>query len=648
MEKIEFWIAANGNDEHTGTEQMPLKTTEEALARIRKADYQSASVYYKGGKYFWSKPIVLTDADHDIRFCAAGEETPEICGAFPITGWKEETVNGITMWVTRIEEGKRQFRSMFNEKAVLPRPRWPKKDFFSVKNALDEEGYGIHDAIYKMDPNVRMNYAMYVDPQDLMDFKNKTDVTVRVIHYWKDEIVDIKDMDLASGHIVFSRPATMTIKTGDRYYFENVWEAMSEPGEWYMDRTSGNLYYIPFPEERIEQAHLYAASTEQLVVCDGGQNISFEGLDFRMTDWSIPTKTFNSCGADHHQAAYDVIPTFYFTNAGRITFKDCRFSRIMGNCLKFGYNVQGITVTGNSFQNLGANAIYVVGANLKKENPSVTRDFLISDNLIAQYGQYFFNATALGILHGAEGEISNNEIHDGYYTAITIGWVWGYGYSVTSDILVKQNHIYNVGLNLLSDMGAVYTLGVKEGIVITENVIHNVKANLQYGYGGWGIYTDEGSSNVWITKNVVYDCNSTAFYQHYGRDNIVINNILAFAEEGQVSSFRDQPHVGFHLIRNIIVSEGSDFVCMDDLIARKIRGRFNDANNIYWDYKEGDRGIDTEWFVRELGVYNTATFTDPGFMDWQNRDFALRSDSPVFDLGFISWDITKAGRKKKG
>ena len=96
-----------------------------------------------------------------------------------------------------------------------------------------------------------MNYAMYVDPQDLMDFKNKTDVTVRVIHYWKDEIVDIKDMDLASGHIVFSRPATMTIKTGDRYYFENVWEAMSEPGEWYMDRTSGNLYYIPFPEERI-------------------------------------------------------------------------------------------------------------------------------------------------------------------------------------------------------------------------------------------------------------------------------------------------------------------------------------------------------------------------------------------------------------
>ena len=492
MERLEFWIAPWGNDEGMGTEQSPLKTTEEALARIRGEAYQSASIYYKDGKYFWEKPIMLADGDHDICFCAAAGEKPKICGAFPVSGWKEEQVNGIAMWVTWLEEHKRHFRSMFNEEAVLPRPRWPKKDYFAVRQALDEEGYGIHDTVYGQDPNVRMNYAMYVDPGDLLNFKHKTDVTVRVIHYWKDELVDIRDVNPDTGHIVFSRPATMTIKTGDRYYFENVWEAMSEPGEWYMDRNSGKLYYIPFPEEELKSTCLYAGGTEQLVVCDGAQNISFEGLSFGMTDWSIPKKTFNSCGADHHQAAYDAIPAFYFTNAREITFRNCTFSRIMANCLKFGVNVQKIAVTGNRFQDLGANAIYVVGENLEKEHPLVTRGFLISDNLIARYGQNFFNATALGILHAAEGEISNNEIHDGYYTAVTLGWVWGYGHSVTSNILVKQNHIYNVGMNLLSDMGAVYTLGVKEGIVITENVIHNVKANLQYGYGGWGIYTDEG------------------------------------------------------------------------------------------------------------------------------------------------------------
>ena len=144
---------------------------------------------------------------------------------------------------------------------------------------------------------------------------------------------------------------------------------------------------------------------------------------------------------------------------------------------------------------------------------------------------------------------------------------------------------------------------------------------------------------------VVYDCNSTAFYQHYGRDNLVINNILAFAEEGQVSSFRNQPHVGFHLIRNIIVSENSEFISMDDIIEQKIRGRFNDANNIYWDYQSGDRGIDATWFQKELGLYNAAAFINPEFIDWQNREFTLKKDSPVLELGFIPWDISKAGRK---
>lgn len=646
MDRLKLWIAPDGNDSNAGAEHMPLATTEKALALIHEKEYESACICYKAGKYYWDKPIRITTSDHDIHFCAENGKEAEICGAFPVVGWKEEKVNGVDMWVTEIPEEKRNFRSMFNESVTLPRSRWPKTGYFAVKNALDEEGCGMQDKLYALDPNVRMNYAMYVHPQDVMDFKNKTDVTLRVLHYWKDEAVDVKDIDMENGHIFFSRPATMTIKTGDRFFYENVWEVFSEPGEWYMDRPSGKLYYIPFPGETPENTNLYAAQTEQLVVCDGARNISFVGLEFKMTDWSIPKDTFNDCGADHHQGAFDAIPTLYFTNTKGIEVKDCSFSRIMGNCLKFGYNVQDFEVIGNRFTNVGANAIYVIGENLPKEDPHVTGTFEISNNLIAYYGQHFFNATALGILHGAHGVIANNEIHDGYYTAITIGWVWGYGYSVTSDIMIKQNHIYNVGLNLLSDMGAIYTLGVKEGVVITENVIHNVKANFQYGYGGWGIYTDEGSSNVLITKNLVYDCNSTAFYQHYGKDNLVINNILAFAEEGQVSSFRNQPHVGFHLIRNIIVSDGSEFVSMKDIIEQKIRGRFNDANNIYWDYTSGDKGTDVEWLQKEVGLYNTPTFVDPGFEDPKNRNFKLKSDSPVYELGFIPWDISKAGLKR--
>lgn len=638
MEKKLLWVAINGNDNNDGTIQQPLATTEAALERLRSVSYQEAQICYKEGTYPFSKPIKLESTDHDIHFCAMGEDKVEISGSKLVTDWKEEIINGVKMWVTNMGDDAKNFQSLFTDESVLPRSRWPKKEFFSVESVVEE------DTNYHEDPLLKMQSAMYVNTKDLLKFKNETDVTIKILHYWKDETVNIKTLNFETGRITFNRPATMTIDKGNRYYFENVWEALSEPGEWYFDSVDKRLYYIPMPGQSIADTKIYAAQTEQLIVCDGAQNISFEGLRFTMTDWSIPKNAWYECGADHHQAAYDVTPCIFFENTQGVRFEKCEFTKICSHGLKFGSNVQNITVKGNVFQDIGANAVFLLGENLDKEDERVTREFLISENLIERYGQRFFNGTAIAVLHARKGEVSNNDIHDGYMIAITVGWVWGYGYSVTSDVLVKRNHICNVGQNLLSDMGAVYTLGVKEGVVITENIIHNVRANLQYGYGGWGIYMDEGSSNVMITKNLVYDCNSTGFYQHFGRDNLVINNILAFCGEGQVSSYRNQPHVGFHLIRNIIVSNGSSFISMKDIIENKIRSRFDESNNIYWDYKNGDQGIDVEWFTKELGLFHTARFINPEFVDGEKMNFTLKEDSPVFELGFIPWDISKAGR----
>lgn len=640
---IKYWVSPKGNLNNPGTQQAPLATIQEAVSRLRGQQYESALIYLEGGKYFLEKPIRLCDGDHDLTFLPAGEAPVEICGGTPLSEWKEETVNGIKMWVTQVDKDHRKFHSLYTEKENLPRPRWPKKGNLFVKDARNEDGYsGLGP-----DPNVKFHFAMYVEEKDMPAFHNYENVTIKILHFWKDETVNVSSFDADSGRVVFSKPATMTIKSGDRFYYENVFEALSEPGEWYLDARSGKLYYVPRAEDRIGETVLYAGNGEQFVVCDNGKNIEFRGLNFSMGDWSIPIKTVNECGADHHQAALDVIAAFYFTNTKGVCFQNCAFSRINSSCLKFGYNVQDITVTGNTFQDIGANAIQLLGENLSKTDEHVTQGFLISNNHIDGYGQRFFNGTAIGILHAAHGEISNNEVHDGYSIAVTVGWVWGYGYSVTSDVLVKRNLIYNVGKNVMSDMGAVYTLGVKEGVVITENVIHDVQANLEYGYGGWGIYMDEGSSNVMVTKNLVYNCNSTAFYQHFGRDNLIINNILAFSGEAQVSSYRQEAHTGFHLLRNIIVSEDQDFIRLWDLEEHKARSRMTEANNIYWDYVKGDRGIDTEYYAQTLCLFHNASFLDPLFRDWKKRDFTLRKDSPVFALGFIPWDSSTAGLLKK-
>jgi hypothetical protein len=125
--------------------------------------------------------------------------------------------------------------------------------------------------------------------------------------------------------------------------------------------------------------------------------------------------------------------------------------------------------------------------------------------------------------------------------------------NVARDNLIEKNHIYDIGQGMLSDMGGIYTLGVQPGTVLRGNLIHDVTRT---HYGGWCIYPDEGSSHILIEKNICYGTNGEVFHQHYGRENILRNNIFAFGGDAQVNHSRIDPeHKGFTLERNIIVTD---------------------------------------------------------------------------------------------
>ena len=111
--------------------------------------------------------------------------------------------------------------------------------------------------------------------------------------------------------------------------------------------------------------------------------------------------------------------------------------------------------------------------------------------------------------------------------------------------------------------------------MVRNNLIHDVNA---HSYGGWGLYTDEGSTGIVLESNVVYRCKSATFHQHYGRDNVIRNNVLAFGHEHQIMRSREEAHLSFIFTNNIVYFDSGEL-----LGSIGLNNNFRMDSNVYWD-----------------------------------------------------------------
>jgi hypothetical protein len=679
---LDLHVSTAGNDRWSGTlpapaadgRDGPLATIGRARDIVREKKLAgeltgAVTVWVRGGRYPIRAPLAFAAEDSaPVTYAAYPGETPIIDGGTRIEGWRTATVNGRAAWAVvlpAVARGEWHFRSLFVGGERRPRARLPK-----VGPEPERRTFHLMEDVpgTAKDAGLFEGSRCFVHaPGDVRaDWRNLADVEIVALHYWVEERLPIERVDPVSRLVTCARRSIFALKDDTanrwaRYYVENVFEALSEPGEWYLDRPSGTLYYLPLPGETPEGTEVFAPNVDQLLVLAGRpaegayvEFLRFVGLVFEHADWHQPAgghdgDSGSAPGIDYGaapQAAANLGGTVSLAGARHCAIEDCEVRHVGLYAIDLADGCRGNRVVGNEISDCGGGGVKLSGADARGPACRRSGNTRITDNHIHACGRVFHSAVGVILRHAADNVVAHNHIHDLFYTGISCGWVWGYGESVTRGNRIEANHVHDLGHGWLSDMGGIYTLGIQPGTVIRANVVHDVtRAN----YGGWAIYPDEGSSHIVIEDNLCHDTDSQAFHQHYGEENVVRNNIFAFGREAQVALSRVDRRPGFSFERNIVVTDGQPVFTggyAHDIVARGMTADLN----VYWDVSgparlTKDRGF-AEW--QDAGRDRHSVVADPGCADVARRDFRLSPDSPAFALGFTAIDFSRVGPRPRG
>ncbi len=639
-----IYVSANGNDANPGSQSSPVASVQKAI-QLAKTYYSNAGsnaiqIMIGPGKYLLSGPLLIentfSNANKTITFIGDSLNKPVLTGGVAIGKF---TKGSDGLWSAAIPESYKRFEQLYVNGKRAQRAKWPNSGgihprFVSEKVLVQGSGKIADKAIQ----TVKLNSNDFKTIRQVSDV-DRPNVIARFYHNWDNTIKPLTEINVNDTSFSIAGKGMKPwnkLKKESLLVFENSKAFLDEPGEWFLD-SNNMLSYIPRPGDQLNTTECLAPTTDHLLVIKGSENtrvnnIQFKNIAFEVAGYNLPMNTF-----EPSQAASGVGAAIEVDFATNINFVDCNFSKMGANAIWFRRNCSRSSVRRSRLYDLGAGAIKIGETAIRQDSAEVTNNILIQDNVIQGGGRVIPCATALIVFNARNNVIAHNEISDFFYTGISVGWAWGYGANPATNNRVEYNHVHHLGQGMLSDIGGIYTLGRAGGTVVSYNVVHDVTGA---SYGGWGIYCDEGSSGITIEKNLVYNCSSAGFHQHYGENNVVANNIFAFNGRGELQLSKVEDHQSLTFRHNIVLAKGPDI-----FLSNWTKAEMVSDSNCYW--TSGAEGLRTSNQTFDLeksrGKDQNSVVANPSFIAPSSGDFRFKNKGIARKIGFVPFDYSNAG-----
>ncbi|OUM65302.1 hypothetical protein PIROE2DRAFT_60100 [Piromyces sp. E2] len=492
----DLYVSVNGNDANDGSKDAPFATLDKARQAVRNLPKtKNIVIEIADGFYPVDKTIKFTSEDSGNSKCtiyykAAKGARPIISGGEKITGkWtKADEVNwlrnGLTAYKTPLKRNKK-LRAIYvngDRADMTSRKVRPvgKSGNYSVRKGQADWAWnsrtGMADAVI-----FPSNSGLSTRTRNAQNIELDSSST------WARQIVCVNNLTNGSNGIVANLQMpygafAQNLGWGTAYSptsentVTNVFEWLSNPGEFYFDQEGSMLYYIPRNGENINNIEVVVPKLDTIVEMRGNkplsdyvQNIVFDRITFAYSDWNLYELNDNGRlshgyasvqGAivmaafgqeDQHNdiyRTYDVPVAAVYVNSARnikLINGEIRHTGSLGIHLE--NDVNNIDVTGNYIAKTSGAGIVIghpthvyendgnqhsVGSNFagpdkekfKRGTESVPKNISVTNNYLLENCYSFSGHSPITSFYTYNLQVLHNFIYKCSYSGMSIGWGW--------------------------------------------------------------------------------------------------------------------------------------------------------------------------------------------------------------------------------